>query len=93
MYYANHYGSIHRSHMSLVAFMQAGNASVYAGSWRHPATEHRFLDASYYADLGRLLERGCFDLMFLTIGWPCPASTVARSPRPCATAPARSSST
>ena len=53
-----------RSHMSLVAFMQAGNASVYAGSWRHPATEHRFLDASYYADLGRLLERGCFDLMF-----------------------------
>lgn len=53
-----------RSHMSLVAFMQAGNTSVYAGSWRHPATEHRFLDASYYADLGRLLERGCFDLMF-----------------------------
>jgi FMN-dependent oxidoreductase (nitrilotriacetate monooxygenase family) len=50
--------------MSLVAFMQAGSTSVYAGSWRHPATEHRFLDASYYADLGRLLERGCFDLMF-----------------------------
>jgi FMN-dependent oxidoreductase (nitrilotriacetate monooxygenase family) len=44
--------------------MQAGNVSVYAGSWRHPATEHRFLDASYYADLGRTLERGCFDLMF-----------------------------
>ena len=50
--------------MSLVAFMQAGNTSVYAGSWRHPASEHRFLDAPYYADLGRLLERGCFDLMF-----------------------------
>src|ERR1700727_259129 len=50
--------------MALVAFMQASNASVYAGSWRHPATEHRFLDASYYAELGRLLERGCFDLMF-----------------------------
>ncbi|MER5915165.1 LLM class flavin-dependent oxidoreductase [Streptomyces sp. NPDC001982] len=50
--------------LALVAFMQAGNTSVYAGSWRHPATEHRYLDASYYADLGRLLERGLFDLMF-----------------------------
>ena len=29
--------------MSLVGFMQAGNATVYAGSWRHPATEHGFL--------------------------------------------------
>jgi len=50
--------------MALVAFMQAGSASVYAGSWRHPATEHRYLDASYYAKIGRQLEEGCFDLMF-----------------------------
>jgi len=50
--------------MSLVGFMQAGNATVYAGSWRHPATEHGFLDASYYAKLGRTLEEGCFDMMF-----------------------------
>lgn len=50
--------------MALVAFMQAGNASVYAGSWRHPATEHGYLDASYYAHIGRQLEAGCFDLMF-----------------------------
>lgn len=50
--------------MALVAFMQAGNASVYAGSWRHPATEHGYLDASYYAKIGRQLEQGCFDLMF-----------------------------
>jgi hypothetical protein len=35
--------------MSLVGFMQAGSTTVYAGSWRHPATEHGFLDASYYA--------------------------------------------
>jgi FMN-dependent oxidoreductase (nitrilotriacetate monooxygenase family) len=53
-----------RRQMSLVGFMQAGNASVYAGSWRHPATEHGFLSASYYQDLGRTLEAGCFDLMF-----------------------------
>ena len=38
--------------MSLVGFMQAGNTSVYAGSWRHPATEHGFLTASYYQKLG-----------------------------------------
>ena len=50
--------------MSLVGFMQAGNATVYAGSWRHPATEHGFLRASYYEKLGRTLEEGCFDLMF-----------------------------
>lgn len=50
--------------MSLVGFMQAGNTSVYSGSWRHPATEHGFLDASYYQKLGRTLEEGCFDMMF-----------------------------
>jgi FMN-dependent oxidoreductase (nitrilotriacetate monooxygenase family) len=50
--------------MALVGFMQAGNASVYAGSWRHPATEHGFLTAGYYEKLGRTLEQGCFDLMF-----------------------------
>jgi FMN-dependent oxidoreductase (nitrilotriacetate monooxygenase family) len=50
--------------MALVGFMQAGNTSVYTGSWRHPATEHGFLTASYYEKLGRTLEEGCFDLMF-----------------------------
>ncbi len=50
--------------MSLVGFMQAGSTTVYAGSWRHPATEHGFLNASYYSKLGRTLEEGCFDMMF-----------------------------
>jgi FMN-dependent oxidoreductase (nitrilotriacetate monooxygenase family) len=50
--------------MSLVGFMQAGSTTVYAGSWRHPATEHGFLTSSYYEKLGRTLEEGCFDLMF-----------------------------
>ena len=50
--------------MSLVGFMQAGNTTVYAGSWRHPATEHGFLDQRYYQKLGRILEDGCFDMMF-----------------------------
>jgi FMN-dependent oxidoreductase (nitrilotriacetate monooxygenase family) len=50
--------------MSLVGFMQAGSTTVYAGSWRHPATDHGFLTAGYYQQLGRTLEDGCFDLMF-----------------------------
>jgi FMN-dependent oxidoreductase (nitrilotriacetate monooxygenase family) len=50
--------------MSLVGFMQAGSTSVYAGSWRHPATEHGFLSAGYYQKMARTLEEGCFDLMF-----------------------------
>jgi FMN-dependent oxidoreductase (nitrilotriacetate monooxygenase family) len=53
-----------RRQMSLVGFMQAGNATVYAGSWRHASTEHGFLTADYYQKLGRTLEDGCFDLMF-----------------------------
>jgi FMN-dependent oxidoreductase (nitrilotriacetate monooxygenase family) len=50
--------------VALVGFMQAGNATVYAGSWRHPATDHGFLDQRFYQQLGRTLERGCFDMMF-----------------------------
>ena len=53
-----------RRRMSLVGFMQAGNATVYAGSWRHPATEHGFLTSDFYQKLGRTLEDGCFDMMF-----------------------------
>ena len=50
--------------MSLVGFMQAGNVTVYAGSWRHQATEHGFLTPGFYQKLGRTLEDGCFDMMF-----------------------------
>jgi FMN-dependent oxidoreductase (nitrilotriacetate monooxygenase family) len=53
-----------RRQMALVGFMQAGNATVYAGSWRHPATEHGFLNQRYYQKLGRTLEDGCFDMLF-----------------------------
>ena len=53
-----------RRQMSLVGFMQAGNVTVYSGSWRHPATEHGFLTAGFYQKLGRTLEEGCFDMMF-----------------------------
>jgi FMN-dependent oxidoreductase (nitrilotriacetate monooxygenase family) len=53
-----------RRQLSLVGFMQAGSTTVYAGSWRHPATEHGFLTPGYYQKLARALEDGCFDMMF-----------------------------
>ena len=36
--------------MSLVGFMQAGNATVYAGSWRHPETEDGCFDLMFFDD-------------------------------------------
>jgi FMN-dependent oxidoreductase (nitrilotriacetate monooxygenase family) len=53
-----------RRQLSLVAFLQAGSTTVYAGSWRHPDTDHGFLTARYYQDIARTLEAGCFDMMF-----------------------------
>jgi FMN-dependent oxidoreductase (nitrilotriacetate monooxygenase family) len=50
--------------MALVAFMQASNVSVFAGSWRWPASDLDYLDMEYYQRIGRTLERGTFDLMF-----------------------------
>ncbi len=50
--------------MTMVAFLQAANASVYTGSWRYPSTEHTFLDIGYYQKIARTLEEGTFDLMF-----------------------------
>ena len=38
--------------------MQAGNATVYAGSWRHPATEHGFLTAALLQEAGPHARRG-----------------------------------
>jgi FMN-dependent oxidoreductase (nitrilotriacetate monooxygenase family) len=50
--------------MTLVAFMQASNVSVYAGSWRYPSTASDYLDARYYQRIARTLEEGTFDMMF-----------------------------
>ncbi|MGC4994764.1 LLM class flavin-dependent oxidoreductase [Nocardia salmonicida] len=51
-------------HMTLVAFMQASNVSVYSGSWRYPSTAPDYLNLRYYQRIARTLEDGCFDLMF-----------------------------
>jgi FMN-dependent oxidoreductase (nitrilotriacetate monooxygenase family) len=50
--------------LTLVAFMQASNVSVYSGSWRYPSAAHDFLDLRYYQRIARVLEEGTFDLMF-----------------------------
>ena len=50
--------------MKLVGFMQASNVSVYAGSWLHPDSSPDFLTAGYYQHIGRVLEDGCFDMLF-----------------------------
>ncbi|GLZ46926.1 monooxygenase [Actinomycetospora sp. NBRC 106375] len=52
------------SQMSLVAFLQASNVSVYSGSWRYPSASDDFLDLRYYQRIARTLEDGTFDLMF-----------------------------
>jgi FMN-dependent oxidoreductase (nitrilotriacetate monooxygenase family) len=50
--------------ITLVAFMQASNVSVYSGSWRYPSSADDYLDLRYYQRIARVLEDGCFDLMF-----------------------------
>jgi FMN-dependent oxidoreductase (nitrilotriacetate monooxygenase family) len=50
--------------MTLVAFMQASNVTVYAGSWRYPSTDDSYLSMQYYQKIARTLEEGTFDLMF-----------------------------
>lgn len=50
--------------MVLVAFMQASNCSNYPASWRHAATDQRFLTPDYYQHIARILEAGAFHLAF-----------------------------
>lgn len=50
--------------ITLVAFLQASNVSVYSGSWRYPSAAADYLDVRYYQRIARVLEEGTFDLMF-----------------------------
>ena len=47
--------------MTLVGFMQAGNVTVYSGSWRYPSADPGFLTMDYYTHIARTLEGGKFD--------------------------------
>src|SRR6267154_3183501 len=50
--------------MTLVGFMQAGNVTVYSGSWRYPSADLGFLIMDYYTRIGKVLEEGKFDCVF-----------------------------
>jgi FMN-dependent oxidoreductase (nitrilotriacetate monooxygenase family) len=50
--------------MTLVGFMQAGNVTVYSGSWRYPSADLSFLSMDYYQHIARTLEKGKFDCVF-----------------------------
>ena len=50
--------------MTLVGFMQAGNVTVYSGSWRYPSADLGFLTMDYYTHIAQVLERGRFDCVF-----------------------------
>jgi FMN-dependent oxidoreductase (nitrilotriacetate monooxygenase family) len=50
--------------MTLVGFMQAGNVTVYSGSWRYPSADLGFLTMDYYTHIARTLEAAKFDCVF-----------------------------
>jgi FMN-dependent oxidoreductase (nitrilotriacetate monooxygenase family) len=50
--------------MHLVAMVNPPT-SQYSENWRHPLARQDWLSADFYLDLGRTLERGCFDMLFL----------------------------
>jgi FMN-dependent oxidoreductase (nitrilotriacetate monooxygenase family) len=51
--------------LHLAAFVSAGPVSGSHGGWRHPKAEGDLLSAGYYQNIGRLLEEGRFDLLFI----------------------------
>lgn len=50
--------------MTLVGFMQAGNVTVYSGSWRYPLADLGFLSMDYYTHVAQVLEAAKFDCVF-----------------------------
>lgn len=50
--------------MHLVAMVNPPT-SQYSENWRHPLSRQDWLSADFYLDLGRTLERGLFDMLFL----------------------------
>jgi FMN-dependent oxidoreductase (nitrilotriacetate monooxygenase family) len=51
--------------LHLAVFASAGPVSGSHGGWRHPRASGDLLSAAYYQNLGRLLEEGRFDMVFL----------------------------
>ena len=50
--------------MHLAAYLMSPGTH-FAGLWRHPYSTVDFLDRTVYETLGRTLEQGCFDMIFI----------------------------
>jgi FMN-dependent oxidoreductase (nitrilotriacetate monooxygenase family) len=50
--------------MVMVGFLQAQNCTNLVSSWRHPESRMDTWSPEYYADLGRILEEGKFQVAF-----------------------------
>jgi len=50
--------------MTMGGFMQAGNVTVYSGSWRYPSADLGLLTMDYYQHIAQTLEAGRFDCVF-----------------------------
>jgi FMN-dependent oxidoreductase (nitrilotriacetate monooxygenase family) len=50
--------------MVMVGFLQAQNCTNLPASWRHPESRTDFLEADFYREIARILERGKFHLAF-----------------------------
>ena len=50
--------------MVMVGFLQAQNCTNLVSSWRHPESRTDTWSPEYYADLGRILEEGKFQVAF-----------------------------
>ncbi|VVE72290.1 nitrilotriacetate monooxygenase [Pandoraea anapnoica] len=51
--------------MHLAAYVMAGPVSGHHGGWRYPSAQHDILSVRFYQEIGRLLEAGRFDMLFL----------------------------
>ena len=50
--------------MTMVGFLQAQNCTNHPYSWRHPESRVDSFSPEYYQEIGRVLERGKFQVAF-----------------------------
>lgn len=60
------------NHIALGGFLIAGVTTHSHAAWRHPRASKGFLTPEYYQDIGRTLERGKFDFLFLADNFAAP---------------------
>ncbi|HUH87941.1 MAG TPA: LLM class flavin-dependent oxidoreductase [Pusillimonas sp.] len=51
--------------IKLAAYVMAGPVSGHHGGWRYPSARHDILSLDFYRNIGRSLEDGKFDMLFM----------------------------